>query len=579
MSNKLKQLLFDNWIVLLILPLSYVAMAALFQPGFFTMHDDQQIARLFELHNAITNGQFPVRWVSHLGFGFGYPLFNFYPPFVYYFGLIFYFLGFSLIDSTKIVIGLGFLLATLFMYLWVKKHFGKLAGLTAGILYMYAPYHSVDIYVRGALSEFFSFVWIPAVFWGFDKLAEKRNALWVVLTGILLSFVVLTHNLIALPFLPFLVCYLLYLLLTNKKYARSLLWLFFLVGILSLGLSCFFWLPSLLEKKFTLVDAILIRELASYKIHFVAPEQLWQTAWGYGGSTLGLSDGISLKVGKIHILVSFLAFLSVIGTVLVKKKFQEGKIILCVFLFFAFSLFMTTEYAKPVWDIVTPLAYLQFPWRYLLFAAVFSSFLGGGLIGFFEKKLHPVARIICSSILIVGSVWLMRNYMQPQTHLAVTDEFYTKNKDIEWRISSTSYEYMYKDTKTTLSPLQTTIIDIEKNELPQASYTLFANETKVQVIKDTSSQKEYLVTGAGGTLQVNTNYFPGWKVTIDGKEQKIEKTGKFKVITFHVPEGKHRVLVSFTNTPVRTIGNTITLLTVLFSGLVVFLVRRKQHAS
>src|SRR3989344_6475331 len=95
--------------LLFILILSFWAIQPLFHSGFFPMHDDEQIARLYQLHLTLSSGQFPPRWIPDLGFGFGYPFYNFYPPLVYYLGEIFYILGLSLLASTKIVMAMGFI--------------------------------------------------------------------------------------------------------------------------------------------------------------------------------------------------------------------------------------------------------------------------------------------------------------------------------------------------------------------------------------------------------------------------------------------------------------------------------------
>src|SRR5579863_364002 len=93
----------------------------LFTPGFFTMHDDEQIGRLYDLHKEVVSAQLPPRIAQDLGFGFDYPLFNFYPPLVYYIGEVFHLLGFSFINSTKLMIGLGFLLSGICMYLFSRN--------------------------------------------------------------------------------------------------------------------------------------------------------------------------------------------------------------------------------------------------------------------------------------------------------------------------------------------------------------------------------------------------------------------------------------------------------------------------
>ena len=89
--------------VALILLASLIIAWPLAKPGLYTIHDDQQIARLFVFDQALGHGQFPVRWVDGLGFGFGYPLFVFYPPLVYMLSELFHLTGFSFINSIKLV--------------------------------------------------------------------------------------------------------------------------------------------------------------------------------------------------------------------------------------------------------------------------------------------------------------------------------------------------------------------------------------------------------------------------------------------------------------------------------------------
>src|SRR3990172_12075804 len=155
--------------------LTFFAISALLRPGFFPIHDNEQIARLHELNYDVISLHIPPRLSQNLGFGYDYSFFNFYPSFAYYVAEIFKLIGFSFIDSTKIMIGFGFVLSALFMYLFSKEYFGKYGGLVSAVLYTYAPYHSVDVYVRGALAEFWSFVFIPAIFWAVHRISKNNS--------------------------------------------------------------------------------------------------------------------------------------------------------------------------------------------------------------------------------------------------------------------------------------------------------------------------------------------------------------------------------------------------------------------
>ena len=106
-------------LVLLVLP----AFAWLLQPGYFSMHDDMQSIRQMKMDQCLADLQFPCRWSLDLGYGYGYPLFNYYPPLPYLIGQPFLWLGFQYVDVVKIVGVLGFMAAALLCICW-EKSFG-----------------------------------------------------------------------------------------------------------------------------------------------------------------------------------------------------------------------------------------------------------------------------------------------------------------------------------------------------------------------------------------------------------------------------------------------------------------------
>ena len=560
------------WPYFLIFLFCLWAIKPLFVSGFFTIHDDEQIARLFEMSKILGQGQIPPRWVPDLGFGYGFPLYNFYPPFVYYFGALLHAIGFSLINSTKLVIGFGFFFSGLFMYLWTKNRFGILAGLFAAFLYMYAPYHAVDIYVRGALSEFFSFVFIPAVFWSLDRLAKKPSINKLLIGSLMLCLVILTHTLVMLQFALFLAAYILFLLWEQRKSFGKLLPYIVSFGILGFGLSAYFAIPSVLEKQYTLVDSILTKQLANYAIHFVCPSQFWNSLWGYGGSAAGCLDGLSFQIGKIQLLVVILSILGIVWLFIKKQK--HIALPLFIIVLFIFSLFIQTEYAKFIWDHLSPWWYIQFPWRFLLFSAVFSSFLGGCVLSIVQKKQFVFALVI-GIILSTLAFYQIRNDFRPQMYLHVGDNYYLDNQDIEWRVSRLSYEYVPKQVVTRLSPLGTTELAIDKKDIPSQPFTILSGAMDVRVQKNDASSKQFTVTvKTPGILQINTYSFPGWKVTVNNKQIVYNDNNKLHLIQIPLPTGNSVISVTFTNTITRTLSNIISLISFAFC-IMLFLLRKR----
>lgn len=550
--------------------LSFWAIRPLFHSGFFPMHDDEQIARLYELHQTLSTGQFPPRWVGNLGFGYGYPLFNFYPPLVYYLGEVFYLLGFSLIDSTKIVMGLGFFLSGILMYLLAKEFFDKIGGLVAAVFYIYAPYHALDLYVRGAFAEFYAFVFLPGVFWSTLKLFQEKSVKWLIINSFFLSCLLLSHNFIALILMPFYFAFVLFLLWQEEMKKKAAL-LILTSFSLFLGLSCYFWLPALWEKKDTLVDTILTRELASYKLHFVYLRQLWNSPWGYGGSIFGLEDGISFEIGKLHLILSLLA--GVLGLSLLIKRKKGGWLISFFFGLFAFSLFMTSFHSQFIWDFLKPLWYLQFPWRFLIFSVFFASILSGGLISYLFSQFKKKAGFKWLMLAGVGVLVICLNkaYFLPASYLEVDDHYYTSEEDLKWRVSGLSFEFVPEGVATRLSDIGTTQLDISQDEIGKTSFEVLGGDLEAEEIISFPHKKVF-VTNGQGELRVNVYSFPGWKALIDQKEVRIKKTGKLKLVTLDVPEGEHQVEVVFADTPVRKIANLISLVSIvifLAGGLVV----------
>ena len=83
-------------------------------------------------------------------------------PLPSYIASFFHFVGFSLVDSVKIVFGLGMILSLAFMYLWLSSFLGEIPAVLGAILYTYAPYRFVDLYVRGDIGENLAFCIYPA---------------------------------------------------------------------------------------------------------------------------------------------------------------------------------------------------------------------------------------------------------------------------------------------------------------------------------------------------------------------------------------------------------------------------------
>ncbi len=572
--QKVKPVFID---LLLLFIITAPAFIRILNNQFFTVHDDQHIVRLFLLDQGIKQGYAYPRWVDYLGFGFGYPLFNFYPPLIYYAADFFHWLGFSLIWSIKLLIIFGFYIGTIGIFILARKFIGRLGGYISSTLYTFFFYHAVLVYVRGALAEFIALSILPFVFLTFNSLFNKSNWTNSIFFGLSLALLILTQPLIAIPAVFFLFFFFLFYLWKSKEKSKFVLFTILSIFI-GLSLSSFFWLPSMVERKFTLVDKILTSELASYKLHFIYPQQFLYSQWAYGGSGQGLADGMTFQLGKIHLSLVVLSLVMSFLYFFKKKKFDSVLNFYLLFLsLFLFSLFMTTEYSSVIWDRVKYLWYLQFPWRFLTFTALFISILGGYFIFYLDKiaqqrfreknMIYRYILFFIGAAIIVSTILIYQKYFRPERFISTTDKERTSFEEIAWRTSRTSYEFVPKGVKTKKSDLNTTILAIEKKDLAKKPYEIISGEGEVRILENRFQNKTFFVEAKNPMIfRLNTYNFSGWSAYLNNNAVSINDKNDFRRVTIIIPSGKYKVNFIFEGTFIRKIASYLSLAT--FVGVV-----------
>jgi uncharacterized membrane protein YfhO len=68
-------------------------------------------------------------------------------------------------------------------------------------------------------------------------------------------------------------------------------------------------------------------------------------------------------------------------------------------------------------------------------------------------------------------------------------------------------------------------------------------------------------------VRVNTHYFPGWVASIDSQSVAINHNNSFDYMDLEVPSGIHKISLEFRNTPIREIGNLISILSIITLSL------------
>lgn len=511
----------------------------LFQAGYFPMHDDTQVARVVEMGRALLEGQFPVRWVSNLGYGYGYPIFNFYGPLPYYFGGFLYAVGVPALVATKLMMGIGVVVPAITLYCVLTAFLGWQAGLISSVLYLYAPYHAVQIYVRGAVGEYWTLIFWPLVLYG--VLRQQ-----IVIGSFGLAGAILSHTLMGFVTVIFTAVG----IATHWIIMKRIRTRHIVMVLMGLGLSSFFWLPALLEMAYTSVSG-QVSETANFRDHFVCISQLWSSLWGYGGSAIGCVDGMSFMLGKVHILLSFVSVVTwlFVGTKMNNAVVATGAMLGLVGIVFA------TKISEGIWNILPGFSYLQYPWRFLSIAGLGLSIIGGSGIALVRHKRTQsvVAIFLALCVIILNGKWFT-----PQYTYEKSNREFESDKEIRFRVSKISDEYL---------PLQVVRPATES----EAMFDTIQRDdgVAVSVLEESATLGRYMVESPNASsIVIRKAYFPGWRYRINNRVIKPKIEGGLP--TFPISAGQSFIELAFADTPVRAVGNALSVMSILLLGVLVY---------
>jgi hypothetical protein len=498
-----------------------------------------------------------------LGAGYGQPLFGFVPPLFYYPSALFRALGFSFIAAQNLAIFALLVLSGLGMYLLAGEFFGRRGGLVSAVAYLFAPYVLVVLYVRHALADFSAFAFLPLVWWGLYRFSVQGHYRFLLIGAPALALLLLSSNTVALITLPMLGLFLAWLAWAKRDRARLIMQRGVWVLGLGLGLSAFFWLPALGERGLVHLERVLTGYL-DYQNHFVYLSQLIYSPWGYGLSWPGLHDEMSFGVGPAHLLLTGAAIWLIWSR---RAGPGPGKLLATYFLaVLGLAAFFASPESLFLWERLALLQYLEFPWRFLSLIAVSTAFLCGFpflLLGPGKERLADAFTVI-----LVGGLFLLGfPKARPETFLAVTDADYTPRMIALNHIAVTTaeeYEPVWVQQRPQ-SPAG------ERLSLLSGSGSLTALH-----LSPTRYQFQATITQAA-RLRINTFYFPGWTLYVDGGERPLDYSSPQGVMEFSLEPGEHRVEVSFRDTPLRQVSTGLSLLALAGLALTPWLRRLHRH--
>ncbi len=488
----------------------------LFGRNYIPTHDGEyHIIRIVEFARMLGAGYIVPRWAPDMNSGYGIPIFNFHYPLPNYIGSFVRVITGDAVTAFQMSMGLGYIAIAVASFLWLLTLFGAVPAAVGTLVAAFVPYLFVDLYVRGSIGE----VWATSFLILCLFLLEKKKYMLFALTYGLL---ILSHNIMAMLYTPFLLGV---VLIRNKKAA---IWM---LG--GLGVSAFFWLPALVESKYVVgLNTVNFRE------HFVQVYQLLIPSWGTQFSGTGSFGSVmSTQIGLAPIL-------AIVGAIWVSVRPHRSiypKLFTYFLAVFGLCIVCMLSVSDFLWELITPLQLMQYPWRLLSFVIPIAGFAAAVWVRCLKRPRWGL-------LLAAFAVALAFSYSRPVLYAPRSESYYMSRTN-------------FTDGTSSLGNSFSTIWTGWKDVRPEWPFTVengrVTRQTRLQYL-----EKDFTVSMDGaGTVTVGTLYFPGWIALIDGKEVPINYL-QDGIIRISVPNGVHSISVRFIDTPARTAGNVISIVSV-----------------
>jgi hypothetical protein len=541
------------------------------------------LQRLHQLTSALADGHFPARWMPDANYGYGYPFYNYYAPLSLYITAVFYFLGFGTIRAIHLAQLSGFLVAAWGAYqlgrtFWITPHspppnpHAEWVGLLTAVAYTFAPFHMVNVYVRGdSLAEFWAMAFYP---WLILAVLKMVNGQWSIVNGLLAllyAALILSHNISALIFSPFLLLAILLFTITKHELQstkvvtlRHLVTLspphlvtnllpFVTSLLLALGLAAWFFVPALAEQTLAQLEPVTSGYF-HYSNHFLSGN-LVQSGFFFDYTVDG---GNAFRMGLVQAGLALLG-LVVLGWLrrdLTGFKNLSGLAFVVIGLFIA--TFMLTPLSRLLWDHLPLLSFTQFPWRFLSVQALFTALATGALALLpWRRWLVP---LLCLLMAASGLGTLQ------------TDHLYLTGADVTAE-SLAQYEWFTGNIGTTVSaeylphtvqprPFTSSWLETGERHRPQI---LAGSVATAELVEQQATRQQWrvVVDSPAATLVLPTLHWPGWQAQVNGQPVEIRPSPGTGLIMLDLAGGSHELTVQLGHTPVRRAAELLSLLSLL----------------
>ncbi|MEL6150625.1 MAG: 6-pyruvoyl-tetrahydropterin synthase-related protein, partial [Chloroflexota bacterium] len=537
-----------GWLIAITLPL--IGILPTFAGGIMAAADAPlHTHRIYAMGTLLAEGQLYPRWVPWFHLGYGYPIFNFYTPGVFYVGGLLTLLGFSAVTAFHLVAAAAWIFGSLGTYKLARTFLPASAAIVAAALWSYAPSRLFEVWTQGSLPQIACAAFVPWVFLTVARGANHpspRKAVWIALA---IAGLVFTHQpvtfITALFVAPFTVMVILW---ASHGDWRSL-WRRMLCvygGIaLAAGLAMIFLLPLALELR--LVEAVngrddVVRYLTS---NFLLPPEV---------------IAFPMPLDLTDIRVEYPMSLGLVGSVLfvfgIVAMLRRQQFVIAVLLVVAtgFTIFMLLEPSLPVWLTIPYFQQIRFPARVLRVGAVLIALGGGASVLLFPHKLQLPAAYMVIALFVLTKL----PFVYPSQPIL---DYREQSATAEMRFEAETYTW----GTTSYNEFNPQWGDRTPYDLPPEVNDYATNPTqiypydRVDGFELIDANTFTVTTREARPVRIRQFYYPGWQVRLNGEPADIYPGDDVGMITVDVPEGTHEIEVRYRGTWAQRIGTALTL--------------------
>ena len=550
---KLNKLDFFSFFLILIISLFFVIELFLF-PGLPVAFDNNtHITDIAQFSKIIGEKEIPVIWMNSIS-NYGLPMGIVAQQTTNYLGGLITIFTNNPTVTYNVLVFIAILLSNIFLYLFLRFYSSPLASFLGIFIYNFTPYRIFNIYIRGAMPEVFSGIFLPLILIALYLLIVKKKIYALFMLILFTAGLTLTHPMMLIVYSFLFIPYLIFLMIISDFSKVSKIKIF-ITSIFAVALGViicgYYILPLNLEIKYFYYGLTKNHLIDSY---YLQVSSFFDTRWYYFTKNEIFPRGHLVLFGLTELVILILGLLYILKKIFIQKSKENTKILSFALIVAALIIFFTTKYSNVFFQKISLLNSIQFPWRFLSVLIFIPPIIAAFLYDRFPQK-----------IIIILVMLTVAYFSFPQ--------LYGKNFAI---YPAQSY---YFSKENPYSVQMNTIWTGKSEDYPNKDKQGEIIEGQGKIVKQTlkNSSRIYQIDAKTPLKMVDrTFYFPGWNIYIDGKRTNIEfQNPSYRgVITYNVPAGNHSVSVIFEDTKIRLLGKILSVMS-LSLFIILFLLRQR----